>query len=53
MKNIDDSKVEKTVYKKSKKPFPKNKFLCEPQLAKRGLYPHISKFDKNKSIKES
>ena len=49
MKSEDENKFEKKVYKRLKKPFPKNKFLCEPQLAKRGLYPHISKFDNSKS----
>ena len=49
MKSEDKNKFERKVYKRLKKPFPKNKFLCEPQLAKRGLYPHISKFDNSKS----
>ena len=35
--------------KASSKVLPKNRFLCEPQLSKRGLYPHLSKFEKNKN----
>ena len=31
--------------------FPKSNFECEPQMGKRGLYPHISLPHKSKSVK--
>lgn len=49
MESRDDGKFKSKVYRRLKKSLPKNKFLCEPQLTKRGLYPHISKFDNSKS----
>ena len=42
------SVVKKTIDIIMRNEFPKNIFLCEPQLSKRGLYPYLSKFQKKR-----
>jgi len=49
MESPEENLIKKTTFKAPSKTLPKNRFLCEPQLAKRGLYPHLSKFEKNKN----